>query len=41
MLYLVLQVQCVSCMVRDTLDADIELLIKNMQHWKLEKQNSI
>jgi len=36
MLYLVLQVQCVAFMVREILDVDNELLIKNMQQWKLE-----
>jgi len=41
MLYFVLQVQCVPCMVRETLDVDNELLIKNMQLWKFESQNSI
>jgi hypothetical protein len=39
MLHLVLQVQCVACMVRETLDVDTELLIKSMQQWKLESQN--
>jgi hypothetical protein len=36
MLYFALQVQCVAYMVRETVDVDSELLIENMQQWKLE-----